>query len=289
MNKALAAILAVTATAGVATAQNYVAIESGKNLPAGVNLTTANLGSAVPDLDAAGNYNSTYEYGPFVTAVDDEALDFPNNILASDGKYLTNGGNRDHFFRARASAAIANTENIASVAFAFRIDSLSATAGDNDVDLWRILDIAGTGGAANIMTFQIVDGALLATTNGLGSIPPLVANVSTLTEDAWYVLAARYDRSTASADTFDAWLIALDGTTTQVASATALAAANVNGIAVLATGATLDVPTGTAAIQISLDDFAIYSNALSGTQLLTAVRSDFGLPAPSNVEDWNMY
>ncbi|MGF1573771.1 MAG: hypothetical protein ACFCU1_11965 [Sumerlaeia bacterium] len=287
MKKTLAAILAVASSASVATAQNYVAIESFKNASVGTQESTTI--SANSDLDATSTYDSSYEYGGiYLEVVDDEATDYPTDLQTADGKYITLAGNDDQFFRSIASAAIVGTDNVASVAFAFRLDSLDAVAANNEVDYWRVLDINATGTAASIMAFTVRAGQLRIQTNGLGAVD--VVDLSTLTLGTWYVVAARYDRTTDGAGTFDAYLLnqATNDVTT-IANLTGLTASNKAEIGAIATAATFAAPTGTVDFQTSLDDFAIYSNTLSTSQLLTAVKADFGFPANANVSDWNVF
>jgi len=292
MKTAFFAVLAAAALAGTASAQQFQTLESFKGTVAGAQNTTGNNPGTIPgtpDLDAAGTVNSTYAYAPFIQSIDDEANDFPLDLQTADGKYLSFTGATDHFLRFFATADVPNTSPAVNVAFAFRFASISANPGENDLDLWRLLDVAATGGAATICAFTVRDGVIAAQSNGLVAASSVLGNTSTLTANRWYIIAARYNRAAAGAGTFDASLIdTTNGAVVGTNSQTGLTAANLNGLRVLATGATFAAPTGNAACVINLDDFAVYSNALTFTALVLAARQDF-TGAPANVQEWSMY
>lgn len=287
MKKSLLAMSAFAAMSGLAMGQNYIALESfSTTTPGDQAATSGTTVPGTPDLDNAGTYDSTYEY-TLVSVVDDEATDFPNaDLIASDGKYLDHDGGNDHFFRVIASAPIANSAPVQNTGFAFRIDGLSSTAADNDIDMWRFLDEQATGSSANLSYVGITDGVLGLGTNGLSGIT--VTDATNLTIGDWYVFVMSYDFT---AGTVEVRVIsAADGSEIS-ASATGLTPSNTDPISVISTGAVFGPPTGTSDIDISLDDVAIYDASLDIAGLVTAVRADFALPAggPTAVTEWIMF
>jgi len=259
------------------------------------NLTSTNSGTGVvsptpgftlpgaPDLDPAGQYNNSYEYGgPYFVIGNDDALDFPG---ATDNKFLIHDGDVDQFFRVFSNTAIANTSPNARIAFAFNITSVSATAADNTLDLWRILDIGRTGTASGIMAVTVRNGNIRLQSNGITTTD--VAPVTNFTVGDWYVFVLDYQRGNNVAKSYVIKASGAGaGTKTTFANAAATATNN-NDIATLSTGATFAAPTGSNAFQVRLDTISIFSSALTEAALETEVRTAFSLP--SSVDDWTAY
>lgn len=289
MQKTMCALAAAAgvALAGAASAQRLTT-EGFRGLPAG-DIASGVVGGAA-DLDAAGVYNNNNYGSTRITVVDNDTTDYPTNVLSGDNKYLQISGDDDVFLRVINSASIPSpapitgTAPITSIAFALRIDSVDGTAANNDVDFVRLIDVATTGPGTTIFAISSVDGVITSQSNGTGAAGT-IANVSALTVGRWYVLAARYDRGTGS---FEARLIdSTTGATVGTNSQTGLTASNSNGVSTIATGATFDVPSGTASFQVSLDDVSFYNGSQVIADLVTTVRADYALP--SSVSDWTAY
>jgi hypothetical protein len=286
MQKQLLAACAAVAVAGVANAAP-LAVESFTNLTdtvsPGQNIISPSPGFTLPgapDIDAAGQFNSSYEYGPFVTRVTDAALKFPG---ATDNNFLVNTGAVDHFLRVYSNTAIADSAPNLNVAFAFNIASRSTTPADNDIDLWRFLDIGRTGGGSNLGAVVIRDEEIRLSTNGLGGAT--VGNISGLADNQWYVFVLNYNRAGGGAGSANSYIInATTGVKTDLNPLTGLTTGNLNPLATLATGATFAAPTGVAAFEVRLDTVAVFNSNLNAADLETEVRNAFALP--SSVEDW---
>ncbi len=297
MNKALAAIVAVAGTAGVANAQNYLAVESFSGLSASgtpadiasgsgtVSSTPGETIAGTPDIDAAGQYNSSYEYGPYVQVVADSANDFPNSVVADDN-YIINTGAVDHFFRVFADTAIANTTPNLNVAFAFAIDSRGAAV-DQNIDLWRFLDDSRTGGTADMAVVRLFGGDIEITQGGIPTT--VVGDSKTLDLDKWYIFVLSYKRNDGIVDSYI--IDPTDGSTTTLTQITGVTPDNTNAFATLATGATLAAPIGGSDITVLLDDVAIYDSSDvsvgDDSTLLSNIASDFSIT--TNVSDWSLY
>lgn len=276
--------VAVLTIATLSTANAATVVESfggltgtfdGATLPAG--FTGGGTINAVFNGLDAGSFGGTA-----LTLVDDEANDF---VGAADSKFLTWAGDSDRYALLE-SAGIPETAGKLYTAFAFKVNTVSATAADNDIEVFRL----GQGAGFRDISISIIDGALtLSNRNGIAAAVVLQASVPA---GDWRVIAVEADFVTASAtSSVKVSEISPTGVITTLGTASAFTATRNSGVTDYGFGAFAVVPTGTAAINIGLDEVRIYSNVdvTSSADFIQTVGFDYYGLANADVQDWNLY
>lgn len=213
---------------------------------------------------------------------------------------LTWHGDSDRFALVRGGADFASsdpldgTEGQVYAAFALRVDSLDPTLANNDIEILRL----GQGGGFRDIHVGVLDGVLeLVGTNGAALVELSTeafdpGSSENWADDEWRVLAI-----SATLDTTDpesvvkVWLVADDGSATLLGETAPFTAARDSGINHYGIGAFVAIPTGTAAIQITTDEWGIYdaANVTDETDFLAKVAEHYWGVVPSNVDGWHLF
>jgi hypothetical protein len=190
------------------------------------------------------------------------------------------------------TAGTPNTVGSVFAAFAVRVNSLDATLGNNDIELFRLGQVAGErdlhiGAFNGVLEIVGRNGAPFTTLSTTAFDAASPSNWTT-GGNPWRVLAVKAVFDTAAPNSVvSVWEVPAAGAPTLLGATTPFTATRNSGITHYGIGAFAAVPSGTAAVSFSLDAVRIYNNAAAevatDSGFLSLVQGDY---FSSNVEDW---